>query len=162
MQNFRGARDAEFYQAALTYSQSLWMQGKPAQAVLQLNKAWMAELSGEEEVLRQWPAPYRVLLWMLRHAPTDRFLGNPVRHFQHLATRVRGPGAVVRSWRAWACFHLSEGLLPPEEHPPDHLQIEREGIRIPECDSVIEGLRTHGWKGEVEEFVEALEEVKRA
>ena len=99
----RGRRDAGFYRAALEYGQSLWMEGKPAQAILQLNKAWSADLEGGECVLSEWPLPYRALVWMLKHAPEGRFLGNPVRHFLHLATRVRGERAEIRIWRAWAC-----------------------------------------------------------
>lgn len=126
------------------------MQGKPAQAILQLNKAWSAEMEGDEEVLARWPPPYRVLEWMLVNRPEGRFLGNPVRHFQHLATRVSGRNAVVRSWRAWACYHISKRLLPEDGFPPDLIQIERERLRIPDPDEVIEGLQSHGWRGEAE------------
>ena len=41
MAPFRGRYDAEFYLAALRYGQSLWMEGKAAQSLLQLNKAMM-------------------------------------------------------------------------------------------------------------------------
>ena len=39
-------RGADFYRDALRFAQSQWMSGKPAQAVLQLDKAWMADLAG--------------------------------------------------------------------------------------------------------------------
>lgn len=144
----RGKRDTGFYRAALEYGQSLWMAGKPAQAILQLNKAWSAELEVGEAVLDEWPLPYRALLWMLLRAPEGRFLGNPVRHFQHLATRVRGEGAELRSWRAWACFHLSCQVLAEGDFPPDALQIEKEGVVVPSANEVHEGLERMGFPGE--------------
>jgi len=32
--------------------------------------------------------PYSAILWIIQHAPPNQFLGNPVRHFQHLASRM--------------------------------------------------------------------------
>ena len=49
-------RGAAFYQDALRYAQSLWISGKPAQAILQLDKAWMADLSDDAAVLRSLSA----------------------------------------------------------------------------------------------------------
>ena len=144
-----------YYLAALCYAQSLWRQGKPAQAILQLNKAFMADLRGDEEVLGKYPPPYAALVWMLRHRPEDRFLGNPVRHFQHLATRVSGERKEIRSWRAWAGFHLSQRVLPGEEFPVDHEQVARDGLVFPEWDEVVGMIRRLGWRGEAE----VLEEV---
>ena len=156
----RGRRDAGFYRAALEYGQSLWMEGKPAQAILQLNKAWSADLEGGECVLSEWPLPYRALVWMLKYAPAGDFLGNPVRHFQHLATRVRGEGTELRAWRAWACFHLSGRVLPERDFPPDVLQIETEGLVLPEIGDVLAALDQWGLAGEtglVEEVIGELE-----
>ena len=67
-------------------------------------------------------------------------MGNPVRHFQHLATRVRGPDAGLRSWRAWACFHLCWLELAAGEFPPDHEQAAREGLRYPSREEIEAGL----------------------
>jgi hypothetical protein len=147
-----------FYFAALSYAQSLWREGKPAQAILQLNKAFMADLRGDEEVLGRFPPPYAALVWMLRNRPADRFLGNPVRHFQHLATRVNGERKEIRSWRAWACFHLSQRVLPEEEFPADEEQIKEEEIVFPVWGDVLAVIRQHGWRGEAE----VLEEVGSA
>ncbi|RYD63892.1 MAG: hypothetical protein EOP84_33205, partial [Verrucomicrobiaceae bacterium] len=102
---FGGMKCHRYYFAALSYAQSLWREGKPAQAILQLNKAFMADLSGDEEVLGKFPPPYAAMVWILQNRPEGPFLGNPVRHFQHLATRVSGERKEIRSWRAWACFH---------------------------------------------------------
>jgi hypothetical protein len=153
-----GKKDAAFYRATLEYGQSLWMEGKPAQAILQLNKAWSAELEGGESVLEQWALPYRALLWMMVRAPEDRFLGNPVRHFQHLATRVKGRDHERRSWRAWACFHLSMKVLPVEAFPIDSHQVEREGLVIPEMEEVLVALGQRGVAGERELFEEVMRE----
>src|SRR6478736_2545506 len=62
------AKGAEFYLDALRYAQSQWISGKPAQAILQLNKAWMADLAGEEAVCETHPSPYRALVWIMRAA----------------------------------------------------------------------------------------------
>lgn len=156
----RGRLDGGFYQASLEYAQSLWMEGKPAQAILQLNKAWSAELLGDEEVLKEWPLPYRALIWVLLNSPVDGFLGNPVRHFQHLATRVCGSNATLRSWRAWACYHLSSRLLRDDDFPADIQQIEREGLVIPEMEVVLLELHQRGIMGErdlIEDVIRELE-----
>ncbi|MFC7336641.1 hypothetical protein ACFQY0_05595 [Haloferula chungangensis] len=158
----RGRRDAGFYLASLEYGQSLWMAGKPAQAILQLNKAWSAELEGDEEILRRWPLPYRALIWMLEQAPEEGFLGNPVRHFQHLATRVSGANVELRSWRAWACYHLSAAVLDHADFPPDMEQVEREGIVVPEIREVIEEIRQRGTKGESEWLAVVMGEVSNS
>ena len=139
-----------FYFAALSYAQSLWREGKPAQAILQLNKAFMADLSGDQEVLGKFPPPYAALVWLLRNRLEGRFLGNPVRHFQHLATRVSGERKEIRSWRAWACFHLSQRVLPGEEFPPDEEQMAKEQIVFPVWGDVLEMIRQNGWRGEAE------------
>jgi hypothetical protein len=76
-------------------------------------------------------APYPALVWFLAHRRDHLFIGNPVRHFQHLATRISGDHAKLRSWRAWACFHLAEILLPCSNFPRDHEQIEKEKLMIP-------------------------------
>jgi hypothetical protein len=145
-----------YYHAALCYAQSLWREGKPAQAILQLNKAFMADLRGDEPVLADYPPPYAVLCWFLGNRPADRFLGNPVRHFQHLATRVSGERKEIRAWRAWACFHLSRRLLPAEEFPPDEEQVAKEGIVFPDWSEVLAAISRGGWPGEVDQLKKLL------
>lgn len=122
-----------FHQACLELSQSLWLQGKPAQAILQLNKASMVP---------DKPAPFEALVWYLCHPPSDLFIGNPVRHFQHLASRMSGDHAELRSWRAWACFHLARKILPAGDFPQDEQQIEREKLAIPPEEEVTKNLPT--------------------
>ncbi|WP_193210946.1 hypothetical protein [Luteolibacter marinus] len=141
-------RRDRYYFAALCYAQSLWREGKPAQAILQLNKAFMADLRGDEEVLAKHPPPYAALCWILAQRPEGAFIGNPVRHFQHLATRVSGVRKEIRSWRAWACFHLSREILPAEEFPPDREQVEKDTLVFPAWDRVVTEIRRAGWDGE--------------
>ena len=158
MAAWRVERGAGFYAAALCCAQALWLQGKPAQAVLQLNRAWSAALGPGDPVLEEWPPPYRALAWILRHAPGQGFLGNPVRHFQHLATRMHGIRRAPRVWRAWACFHLAEAVPGGGGHPRDETQLRHEGIIIPPPQRVSEGLAAEGWNAEAGLFVEVLRE----
>lgn len=118
-----------FYQACLEFAQSLWLQGKPAQAILQLNKS----------VFTEEPFPYEALKWFIEHRE-GHFVGNPVRHFQHLATRMAGPRSEQRTWQAWACFYLSKAILPEEEFPVDFNQIKNEGIVVPPFAEVLDSL----------------------
>jgi len=112
-----------FHQACLEFSQSLWLQGKPAQALLQLNKSSFAETKA--------PFPYEALKWFLENRDDSLFIGNPTRHFQHLATRMSGPRAEIRTLQAWACYHLSKSILPENQFPPDQHQVEEESLVIP-------------------------------
>ena len=127
-------RGAGFYLDALSFAQGHWLEGKPAQALLQLNKAFSADLRDDESVLREWPWPYAALEWILEKSAdgSHGFLGNPVRHFQHLATRMSGPRREARTARAWKCFHIAKCVLEGKgDFPLDGRQIAREGIFIP-------------------------------
>ena len=42
---FRKCRNEDYYLAALSYAQSLLLEGKPAQALLQINKSFLSDLS---------------------------------------------------------------------------------------------------------------------
>ncbi len=127
-------RGVAFYLDALRYAQGLWLEGKPAQAILQLNKALSADLRGDEKVLVQWPLPFDAMQWILKKAADGScgFLGNPVRHFQHLATRMSGPRREIRVKRAWRCFWIARQVLDGDgRFPMDGRQLVREGIFIP-------------------------------
>ena len=139
---WRSEEGPRFYLACLEYGQSLWLQEKPAQALLQLNKAFLADLEGGRV---PFPLPYPALCWFLDRAvgsdpAASAFFGNPVRHFQHLATRMSGPRAELRSWRAWACYHLAAKRLPADRFPPDLLQREKESITVPDFSEVLKNL----------------------
>ena len=139
-------RGAEFYQLALTCAQSLWLQGLPAQSILLLNRAFSADLRDEEEVLQDWPLPYAAMHWVMSHRNEEQFIGNPRRHFQHLATRMVEPRKVQRSWRAWACWAYACQIFP--EYPADEKQIAEEGIIEPAQAEIAKGLRENGLPGE--------------
>jgi hypothetical protein len=145
-------KGSAFCQDALKYAQSQWLSGKPAQAVLQLDKAWMADIPEGSPVLLAHPSPWRALRWILEIAAdgTRGYLGNPVRHFQHLASRMSGPRAEIRSWRAWAAMHLAEKILGSAGFPRDGRQIVREGLWIPGREAAIHAIDLHGWPGEAE------------
>lgn len=147
MARFRESRNEEFYLAALTYAQSLVAEGKPAQALLQINKSFLADLS-DQPILSEWPPAYEAVVWIIENyrGQEEQFLGNPVRHYQHLATRMSGPRGGVRTLRAWACFYLAEVFAP--EFPRDHEQIEKEELIIPAFQVVLEAIDRFGWKGE--------------
>ena len=110
----------------------------------------MADLTGDESVLKTHPSPYRALLWIMETASNGDFgyLGNPVRHFQHLASRMSGPRAEIRSWRAWVCFHLAEKILNRGDYPRDGGQIAREGLWIPNYQRALNEVAKHGWSDE--------------
>ena len=127
-------RGAAFYLDSLAFAQAHWLDGKPAQAILQLNKAFSADMGADDPVLGKWPWPYAALEWILENAADGRsgFLGNPVRHFQHLATRMSGPRREIRISHAWKCFHIARRVLEGRgDFPLDGRQIAREGIHIP-------------------------------
>lgn len=127
-------RGGAFYLDALSFAQGHWLEGKPAQAILQLNRAISADLSEDDPILSEWPWPYDALAWILEKAAGGDygFLGNPVRHFQHLATRMSGVRREVRIACAWRCFHIARRVLEGKgDFPLDGKQIAREGIFIP-------------------------------
>jgi hypothetical protein len=140
-------RGPDFYLGALTCAQSLWLQGLPAQAILQLNRAFAADLAPEAEVLTHHPLPYAPMAWLLQHRRPDQFIGNPRRHFQHLATRMSGPRSALRTWRAWACWWLARKIDP--SLPADEEQLAREGLSEPTLTQIEEGLSHFGHAGEV-------------
>ena len=122
-------RGPDFYHTALLYAQSLWLQGFPARALLLLNRALGCELTASEPVLARWPLPYQAMAWLLRNHTPGQFIGNPRRHWQHLATRMAGPRRELRTWRAWACWRMACLALP--DMPADEDQIARDSIVEP-------------------------------
>lgn len=144
---FRERRDQEFYFSTLCYAQSLLSENKPAQALLQINKSFLADLE-DEPILEEWPPSYEAVVWIIENYQNqeESFLGNPVRHYQHLASRMSGPRGGVRTLRAWACFYLAETFAP--EFSRDHDQIEKEKLIIPAFQVVLDAIDRFGWKGE--------------
>ena len=147
-------RGESFYLLALECAQSLWLQGLPAQSMLLLNRAFSADLKGHEPVLGEWPLPYAAMVWVMKHHRKGDFIGNPRRHFQHLATRMVEPRKEVRSWRAWACWWYACQVFA--EMPADELQIETEGILEPSEKDIVSGLGKWGIEGEVAAWQSAI------
>lgn len=148
-------RGEGFYRSALTYAQTLWQRGLPARAILALDRALFARLEGDEAILERYPLPYAALAWMLAHVPAGPFVGNPRISYQHLADRVRGPDQAVRSWRAWACWHLCRVVQPQLPGDPRHTVME------PDLEAVRRGLESHGLPGEADLLDHALIAARR-
>ena len=100
-------RDRQFYLLALECAHSLWMQGLPAQSLLLINRAFGADHAADPAMCEIAPLPYEAAAWVMKNRIEDHFIGNPRRHYQHLATRMVPPRKELRSWRAWACWYFS-------------------------------------------------------
>jgi RimJ/RimL family protein N-acetyltransferase len=160
-----GARDLEilgadrgrdFYITALLYAQSLWRTGFPAKSLLLCNRAFSADLKGCEEILENHPLPYNAVAWVIVNRPEGCFIGNPRRHYQHLATRMVEPRKELRSWRAWACWYLAKEVLSEADFPGDEKQILEEGIIEPTRGMIRERLNALSGEGEVNEWEKAI------
>lgn len=137
-------RGPEFYFGCLEYGHALWQRGFAARALLCLDRAFAAELHGDEPVLREWPLPYGATAWMIAQTPPEIFIGNPRVHFQHYADRMNEPRRDQRQWRAWGCWALTRVVRPEFPADPKHLVVE------PTLKRIEEGLRAYGLPGEAE------------
>ena len=151
-------RGLPFYRLCLEYSQSKWIQGFPAQSLLQLNRAMSADLKRNEKYLNSYPIPYSSIKWILIQRPDKKgqFLGNPRRHWQHYASRMSGPRAEIRTWRAWACFAIASKVLPHSEFPEDEEQILNEGLIIPSDSQIELNLKSLGLPRESHAWIQCL------
>ena len=134
-------RGSEFYVTSLRFAQSLWQSELPGQAILQINRSLACLFDSADPILAAHPLPYQALGWILQNCPKSQFMGNPRRHWQHLATRMVEPHKELRTWRAWACWYLAKSILPPDQHPPDLKQIRAEGIVEPTFQTIAQNLR---------------------
>lgn len=135
-------RGPAFYLGCLEYGHSLWQRGFAARAVLCLDRAMGADVSGMEPELKTWPIPYAGMAWFLVHTPPDVFIGNPRVHFQHYADRMNEPRRDLRAARAWACWALTRRLRPEWPADPKHRVSE------PSLDKIAQALADHGHDGE--------------
>lgn len=140
----RARRGERFYLTALTYGNYLWQRRLPARAILCLDRAFGADLSGTEPVLSAWPLPYAAMAWMLAHAPADVFIGNPRVHFQHYAGRMNEPRREQRRWRAWACWALARKIMPDLPGDPRHV------VEEPTAERIVDELARRGHAGEAQ------------
>lgn len=141
-----GDRGPAFYFLALECAQALWLNRLPAQSLLLINRAFSASLDPEDAVLRHWPLPYVAAAWVMRHREPDDFIGNPRRHYQHLATRMVEPRRDLRTWRAWACWAVARSIFPGL--PPDERQLAEEGVIEPDPQTIASHLHQLGLPGE--------------
>lgn len=122
-----------FYLTALECAQSRWLEGLPAQAILMINRALTVNFSrwsdDERATLASVAFPYRALAFIIHEGNRFGFLGNPRRHFQHLATRMTGADKQLRIARAWACWAVSRKSRP--DLIADEKQLTEEGIVEP-------------------------------
>ncbi|HET7537364.1 MAG TPA: hypothetical protein VFJ90_12975 [Candidatus Didemnitutus sp.] len=136
------SRDAAFFLSALTYGQHLWQRGLAARAILSVDRAFQADVRGDEPELIAWPMPYSAIAWLLRHTPPEIFIGNPRVHYQHLADRMNEPRREQRRWRAWACWALARQVRQEFPADPKHQVVE------PEFALIQQRLEAHGIPGE--------------
>ncbi len=146
-------RGETFYRTCLDYGQYLWRMRLPARAILCLDRAWGADLCGDEVVLSQWPLPYEALVHILTHAPEDVFIGNPRAHFQHYADRLGEPRKEQRKWRSWACWLLTCKARPDFPDDPKHI------VEKPSKETVAEKLEGHGHPEEARLWMDILESI---
>jgi hypothetical protein len=137
-----GDRGDKFYGACLEYAHSLWHRKYAARAILCLDRAMGASLTGHEAVLAAWPMPYEAMVWFMRHTPRDVFIGNPRVHFQHYADRMNEPRRDQRRWRAWACWALARRALPALHGDERHI------VEEPSLKDIEARLHRHGLPGE--------------
>ena len=64
-----GDRGERFYDACLEYAHSLWQRKYAARAILCLDRAMGADLTGYEPILEAWPMPYSAMVWFMKHPP---------------------------------------------------------------------------------------------
>ncbi|MDX2111617.1 MAG: hypothetical protein SFY80_15405 [Verrucomicrobiota bacterium] len=149
LSSLRGGDGAELHLAALRYGQYLWLQGYTARAILAVTRCLHGDLPGDCQLLNEWPIPYQALRWLFRNHPGDAFMGNPRVSFQHQALRVRGPRQAIRQWRCWGVWYLAAMELPA-------LEDDATCARGPTMETILQGLHTHGVRGEAGMWQQSL------
>lgn len=83
-------------------------------------------------------------------------MGNPRRHYQHLATRMVAPHKELRTWRAWACWYLAKEVLPEADYPHDSQQVRQERVVKPTRALIAEQLARWSPCDDLEAWQDAL------
>lgn len=143
-------RGEGFYGTCLEYGHALWHRRLPARALLCLDRAMGADLSGGDPVVRSWPMPYAAMAWIMREVPRELFCGNPRVHFQHYADRMNPPRKELRQWRAWACWALARRVRPELPGDTKHL------VKEPTENEIAVGLDHLGLPGETAQWQTVL------
>ena len=159
IQELGADRSENFYDVALSYAQSLWLEGFPAKSLLLVNRAFSCRLP-RVSLNAKHAKPYHAIAWIFVNRPAGRFLGNPRRHYQHLATRMVEPHKNLRVWRAWACWYLARAVLPEDEFPHDADQVRVEGLVKPRRFEIADNLRALSPSDDLEAWESALEWAK--
>lgn len=146
-------RGPAFYVACLEYGQALWQRRLAARALLCLDRAFGAELTGAEPELRAWPLPYAATAWVIANTPSEVFIGNPRVHFQHYADRMNAPRRAQRQARAWACWALTRAVRQELPGDPRHV------VREPGAEDIFTSLQREGHPGEAELWQSTLKNV---
>ncbi|MDO8543639.1 MAG: hypothetical protein Q7S40_24625 [Opitutaceae bacterium] len=147
-------RGADFYFACLEYGQAVWQRGFAARSLLCLDRAFGADLRGEEPMLREFPLPYAAMGWLIAHTPPGVFIGNPRVHFQHYADRMNEPRRDQRRWRAWACWAVARAVRPDLPGDPKHRVVE------PTLPEIAAALGRHGLPEEAAIWEQALSAIR--
>ncbi len=156
MEALGGERGPQFYETALKYAQSLGRCGFPAKSLLLCNRALMTPVKKGDAILKANPLPYKAIAWLMVNRREGQFLGNPRYHYQHLASRLRGPGKELAVWRSWACWYLAKEVLPEGEFPADLVQIRSEQLIEPAHDTIVQQLRKLSSAGDEQAWADAL------
>jgi ribosomal protein S18 acetylase RimI-like enzyme len=164
-------RSEQFYFTAMRYAQTLWLDAFPAKALLLVNRALSCHLPDTTflpSTVDRPPstancsaAPNHAKAWIMRYRPADKFIGNPCRHYQHLATRMVEPHKELRVWRAWACWYLAKELLPEAEFPQDTQQVRQEQVVKPTRALIAEQLASWSPLDDLTAWQDALAMVQR-
>ena len=146
LQSARDKGPGELFETALRYTQFLWLERRPARAILALCRAIYLDPADLPPGRRQ---PYAAYAWILQNHDGEGFLGNPRISFIHQATRFRGPQQLKKA-RAWALWHLSARHLP---QLPDDPAVE---VNPPDTGKLAQLLEAQGLPGEGADFLAAL------
>ena len=140
----------KLYRCCLEYGQQLWLENLPARALLAVDRALYCDVPSGDPILSEHPLPYEVIRWMIAQDTGETFTGNARVHYQHLADRVRGERAEIKSWRAWAGWALARAARPELPNDPKHAVVE------PTLAQIEAGLRQWGVTHEAETWLKAL------
>ena len=154
LNKFGKLRGSEFYFAALSYAQVLWLDNRAARSLLAIDRALYAELLDDEPILKDWPLPYAAVPWIIAHNDPNNFIGNPRVHYQHLADRVRGTRMKQKKWRAWACWYLVTIIAPDLPADIKHQVVE------PSYEEILVALSQSGIENDVSLWENAIDATK--
>jgi len=152
-------RSARFHGAALGYAQTMWLNGYPAKSLLLISRALACRLE-DVSLLAEKAKPYHAVAWLVQNRAEESFIGNPRRHYQHLASRMVEPHRELRRWRAWACWYLMRQLLSETEFPSDTRQIREESTVEPRRGDIVKHLEELSPRDDLAAWEEALEGVE--